>query len=76
MVTRLEGLNIPVVCAVQGLCLAAALEWALRCDLILAADDAKFAQVEQHIGATTFLGGAYLLAERGSRARPRNLLLR
>ena len=25
MVTRLEGLNIPVVCAVQGLCLAAAL---------------------------------------------------
>ena len=27
--TRLEGLNIPVVCAVQGLCLAAALEIAL-----------------------------------------------
>jgi len=73
MVTRLEGLNIPVVCAVQGLCLAAALELALRCDLILAADDAKFAQVEQHIGAATFLGGAYLLAERCGPARAREI---
>ena len=73
MVARLEGLNIPVVCAVQGLCLAAALELALRCDLIIAADDAKFAQVEQHIGAATFLGGAYLLAERCGPARAREI---
>ena len=29
MVTRMEGLDIPIVCAVQGLCLAAALEIAL-----------------------------------------------
>jgi len=71
--TRLEGLNIPVVCAVQGLCLAAALEIALRCDVIIAADDAKFAQVEQHIGAATFLGGAYLLAERCGPARAREI---
>ena len=41
----------------------------MRCDLIIAADDAKFAQVEQHIGAATFLGGAYLLAERCGPAR-------
>lgn len=71
--TRLEGLNIPVVCAVQGLCLAAALEIALRCDVIVAADDAKFAQVEQHIGAATYLGGAYLLAERCGPARAREI---
>lgn len=71
--TRLEGLNIPVVCAVQGLCLAAALEIALRCDVIIAADDAKFAQVEQHIGAATYLGGAYLLAERCGPARAREI---
>jgi len=69
MVTRMEGLNIPIVCAVQGLCLAAALEIALRCDVIIASDEAKFAQVEQHIGAATFLGGAYLLAERCGPAR-------
>ncbi len=71
--TRLEDLNIPVVCAVQGLCLAAALEIALRCDIIIAADDAKFAQVEQHIGAATYLGGAYLLAERCGPARAREI---
>jgi enoyl-CoA hydratase/carnithine racemase len=73
MVTRMEEMNIPIVCAVQGLCLAAALELALRCDVIIAADDAKFAQVEQHIGAATFLGGAYLLAERCGPARAREI---
>jgi enoyl-CoA hydratase/carnithine racemase len=73
MVTRMEGLNIPIVCAVQGLCLAAALEIALRCDVIIASDEAKFAQVEQHIGAATFLGGAYLLAERCGPARAREI---
>lgn len=73
IMTRMEGLNIPIVCAVQGLCLAAALELALRCDVIIAADDAKFAQVEQHIGAATFLGGAYLLAERCGPARAREI---
>ena len=71
--TRLQDLAIPTVCAVQGLCLAAALEIALRCDVIVAADDAKFAQVEQHIGAATFLGGAYLLAERCGPVRAREI---
>lgn len=73
MVTRMQDLNILTVCAVQGLCLAAGLEIALRCDLIIAADDARFAQVEQHIGAATFLGGAHLLAERCGPARAREI---
>jgi enoyl-CoA hydratase/carnithine racemase len=55
------------------MCLAAALELALRCDVIIAADTAQFAQVEQHIGATTYLGGAYLLAERCGPARAREI---
>jgi len=71
--TRLQDIDIPVVCAVQGLCLAAALEIALRCDVIVAADNAKFAQVEQHIGAATFLGGAHILAERCGPARAREI---
>jgi enoyl-CoA hydratase/carnithine racemase len=73
MVTRMQNLNIPIVCAVQGLCLAAGLEFALRCDVIVAAEDAKFAQVEQHIGAATFLGGAHLLAERCGPMRAREI---
>ena len=61
---RIERLPLPTVCAVQGYCFAAALELVLRTDITLAAKNATFAQVEQAIGATTFLGGAYLLAER------------
>lgn len=61
---RVERLPIPTICAVQGYCFAAALELVLRTDITIAATSATFAQVEQAIGATTFLGGAYLLAER------------
>ncbi len=70
---RLERMPIPIICAVQGLCLAAGLEIALRCDIIIASKTAQFAQVEQHIGAATYLGGAYLLAERCGPARARHI---
>ncbi len=70
---RLERMPIPIICAVQGLCLAAGLEIALRCDIIIASETAQFAQVEQHIGAATYLGGAYLLAERCGPARARHI---
>jgi len=75
MALRLEQLDIPVVCAVQGFCFAASLELALRCDVIIASDDAKFAQVERDIGAATYLGGIYLLAERCGPARAREICL-
>ena len=47
------------------------LELALACDLIIAAEGATFAQVEAKIGAATFLGGVYRLAERCGPARAR-----
>ncbi|MDG9928182.1 MULTISPECIES: enoyl-CoA hydratase/isomerase family protein [unclassified Pseudomonas] len=72
-VMRLEDYPAPIICAVQGLCFAAGLELALRCDIIFAARSAKFAQVEQHIGATTYLGGGHLLAERCGPARAREI---
>ena len=75
MALRLEQLDLPVVCAVQGFCFAASLELALRCDVIVASDDAKFAQVERDIGAATYLGGIYLLAERCGPARAREICL-
>ena len=61
---RVERLPLPTISAVQGYCFAAALELVLRTDITIAAQSSTFAQVEQAIGATTFLGGAYLLAER------------
>ncbi|MGQ0682437.1 enoyl-CoA hydratase/isomerase family protein [Bradyrhizobium sp.] len=75
IVLRLEQLDVPIVCAVQGFCFAASLEIALRCDVIIASEDAKFAQVERDIGAATYLGGIYLLAERCGPARAREICL-
>jgi enoyl-CoA hydratase/carnithine racemase len=72
---RMEQSDAPIVCAVQGFCFAASLEIALRCDLIIASEDAKFAQVERDIGAATYLGGIYLLAERCGPARAREICL-
>lgn len=64
VIWAMEDAPFPIVAAVNGLCYAAGLELALACDFIYAGDDAVFAQVEALIGVTTFLGGAYRLAER------------
>lgn len=69
LIGALEDAPFPVIAAVHGLCLAAGLEIALASDLIIAAEGTQFAQVEALIGATTFLGGAYRLAERCGSAR-------
>ncbi|MFJ3214113.1 enoyl-CoA hydratase/isomerase family protein [Streptomyces flaveolus] len=69
VIAAIEDAPFPVISAVHGLCLAAGLEIALASDLIIAAEGTQFAQVEALIGATTFLGGAYRLAERVGSAR-------
>ncbi len=69
LIEALEQAPFPVIAAVHGLCLAAGLELALACDLIIAAEGTQFAQVEAKIGAVTFLGGAYRIAQRAGTAR-------
>ncbi|MGV9853468.1 enoyl-CoA hydratase/isomerase family protein [Streptomyces sp. NPDC003442] len=69
VIAAIEDAPFPVIAAVHGLCLAAGLEIALASDLIIAAEGTRFAQVEALIGATTFLGGTYRLAERCGSAR-------
>lgn len=68
-VEAIEEAPFPVIAAVHGLCLAAGLELALACDLIIAAAGTQFAQVEAKIGAATFLGGVYRIAQRAGTAR-------
>ncbi|WP_431972012.1 enoyl-CoA hydratase/isomerase family protein [Nocardia sp. bgisy134] len=70
----LEDAPFPVIAAVHGMCLAAGIEVALACDLVIAAEDTKFAQVEAMIGATTLLGGVYRLAERCGPARAKEIV--
>jgi enoyl-CoA hydratase/carnithine racemase len=74
VISRLEELPIPVVAEVQGFCLAAGLEFALACDLIVAARSAQFAQVETHIGTSTLLGGIQRLTTLCGPARAREIV--
>jgi enoyl-CoA hydratase/carnithine racemase len=69
LIEAIEEAPFPVIAAVHGLCLAAGLEIALACDLVIAAAGTQFAQVEAKIGAATFLGGVYRIAERAGTAR-------
>lgn len=74
LMAELEDAPFPIIAAVNGMCFAAGLELALACDFIYASDDTIFSQVEAKIGATTFLGGAYRLAERCGPAIAREIV--
>jgi enoyl-CoA hydratase/carnithine racemase len=65
----IENLEVPTVAAVQGMCLGGGLELALACDVIVAHEATMFGQVESLVGAATFLGGVYRLAEKCGTAR-------
>ena len=64
-----EQLPVPVVAAVQGKCLGGGFELALRADVIIATENARFGHPEQTLGVVTLLGGVQRVAERAGRAR-------
>ena len=74
MVHAVEDLPMPTVFAAHGLCLTAAFEVALACDLLLAAESARFGLVEKVVGLTPSMGGPQRLAERAGPARARELV--
>ena len=72
---RTEQLPCPTVFAAHALCLTWAFELALACDLILAAESARFGLVERVIGLTPAMGGTQRLAERAGSGRARELVM-
>jgi enoyl-CoA hydratase len=58
---KLESLPFPVISAVKGLNLTAGLEMSLCCDIIVAADNAKFGQIETKYGIIPGGGGTQRL---------------
>jgi enoyl-CoA hydratase/carnithine racemase len=72
---KVEDLPLPVVASVQGVCLTAGFELALACDLILAAESARFGLVETVVGLTPAMGGTQRIAERAGPARARELVM-
>jgi enoyl-CoA hydratase len=74
MIHALEDLKLPTVFAAHALCLTAAFEISLACDLLLAAESARFGLVEHVVGLTPSMGGPQRLAERAGPARARELV--
>lgn len=70
-----ERLPIPTLALVQGLCLTAGLEASLGCDMIWAAEGARFGLVERVVGLTPFGGGVQRMAERAGPARAREFVM-
>ena len=69
-----EDLPCPTMAVVHGLCLTAGLELALACDLLWAAEDARFGLVEKVVGITPLMGGTQRMAERAGTARAREFV--
>ncbi|WDT93088.1 enoyl-CoA hydratase/isomerase family protein [Thermoleophilum album] len=60
---QVEDLPFPTVASVHSLCLTAGLELALACDLIVAAESARFGLVERVVGLTQASFGAFPAAD-------------
>ena len=74
VIHQLEDLPCPTVFAAHGLCLTAAFEVALACDLLVAAERARFGLVEIVVGLTPSMGGPQRLAQRAGPARAKELI--
>jgi enoyl-CoA hydratase len=75
MIHTVEDLPLPTVFAAHALCLTAAFELSLACDLLIAAESASFGLVETVVGLTPAMGGTQRLAERAGPARARELVM-
>ena len=74
-VRKIESLQMPTLALVHGLCLTAGLEISLGCDMIWAANSARFGLVEAVVGLTPGAGGTQRMAERAGPARAREFVM-
>ncbi len=75
LIRLIRSLQFPVVCAVNGVAAGAGANIALACDMVLAADSAKFIQSFARVGLVPDAGGSFALARLLGEARAKGLAL-
>lgn len=75
LIERLTSLEMPVICAVNGVAAGAGANIALACDIVIAARSAKFIQSFANIGLVPDSGGTWTLPRLAGQARAMGLAL-
>ena len=75
LVRQIKAMNIPVICAVNGVAAGAGAKVALACDIVLAAESAKFIQSFAKVGLVPDGGGTWSLTHLLGEARAKALAL-
>lgn len=72
---EIESFPLPIVAAVQGVCVGGGLELALACDFIIAARSAKIGSVEATIGLNPLMGAIQRQVQRAGIARAKEMAM-